>query len=203
MSKSDDRLFHYFDPDKEELQWGFRAEGRHLQVGFKSEEEAHKALMKFCKENGLENAPVSKLRSGSEVCIDFDGTIYPGHPRDAVEEMPPPDPACVQTIRELYEAGHVITIFSCRSSLSVFPRPEERSELTGNMATYLEKHGIPFHRFFYDKPNYSVVIDDRACKFEGSWASVREELGMLAPSSQEKEDDGSKREDADGKVPTD
>lgn len=110
------------------------------------------------------------------VYIDFDHTISPnGYTfRSQTMDLTPIEGA-IETIQSLKLHGHRIIIFSCRSNPEVVG--EEVVEMkTKEMTDYLIKHSIPFDSVFNDKPNYDIVIDDKAIGFRNNWLQIKKEL---------------------------
>lgn len=110
------------------------------------------------------------------IYIDFDHTISPnGYTFDPQTMDLPPLTGAVETIQALKNRRHKIIIFSCRSNPEVVG--EEVVEMkTKEMTDYLTKHGIPFDEVFNQKPNYDVVIDDKAIRCNDNWAEIRKQL---------------------------
>lgn len=111
------------------------------------------------------------------IYIDFDHTISPNGYWYKPQDMDlPPIEGAIDTIQRLKEQGHTITIFSCRSNAEVVGRELAISK-TLEMTNYLKKHQIPYDNVFYQKPNYDVVIDDKAIGFRNNWLEIKKELG--------------------------
>ena len=112
------------------------------------------------------------------IYIDFDHTISPNgysyKPQDMEE---PPIAGAIETIQGMKRQGHKIIIFSCRSNPKVVGDVVEMK--TKEMTDYLTKHGIPFHEVFNDKPNYDIVIDDKAIGFKDNWLDIKKKLRIL------------------------
>jgi histidinol phosphatase-like enzyme len=112
-----------------------------------------------------------------DIFIDFDGTIT--DPSMSFEEaiQSPPQEGAIESINKLYDAGHNISIYSCRSNqdvvgsikrkmLSINQTALERKwvsqTLEDEMIEYLNIHKIKFHTIVKGKPHYHMIIDDRA-----------------------------------------
>lgn len=110
------------------------------------------------------------------IYIDFDHTISPNGYTYIPQDMElPPIEGAIETIQGLYFKGHKIIIFSCRSNPDVVG--EEVVEMkTKEMTDYLKKHNIPYHSVFNQKPNYDVVIDDKAIGFKDNWLEIKKKL---------------------------
>jgi predicted mannosyl-3-phosphoglycerate phosphatase (HAD superfamily) len=97
-----------------------------------------------------------------EIFIDFDGTItnFHGFDRDPAENA-------VETINKLYDAGFGIVIYSCRSNPEICSHEEHLK-----MVNYLTRNGIKFHRIEFDKPYYTLIIDDKAINPNIGWDNI-------------------------------
>lgn len=85
------------------------------------------------------------------IFIDFDNTIINDN-GDVQRE-------CVETIRSLFESGHEIYLYSCRSN------PElvlDAQKYTEEMIELCEQHSIPYTGIELNKPLFDIIIDDRA-----------------------------------------
>jgi histidinol phosphatase-like enzyme len=88
-------------------------------------------------------------------CFDIDGTICTktkGKYKDAkpIEKM-------INLINELYDKGHMIIIYSSRSS-------ECEEDVDVFTFKQLEEWGVKFHEYYCDKPSADYYIDDKAVK---------------------------------------
>lgn len=100
------------------------------------------------------------------ICVDFDRTISPvGFPNPLTE---PPHPDCIKVLTEFKNRGYEIWIFSCRSNPDILGYKESK-RAEQEMSDYLVKHNIPHDSFFSEKPDYSLLIDDKA-GFNGDWS---------------------------------
>jgi hypothetical protein len=99
------------------------------------------------------------------IYIDFDDTICPMG--DTTNE---PFNKAIEVINKLKANGNTIIIYSCRSSKDVLGKHMELA--TKIMLDYLQKWGIPYDGVFYGKPNYDVVIDDKAIGFHDNWEQI-------------------------------
>lgn len=93
------------------------------------------------------------------IAVDFDGTIVDNMNHKEGERYPPLFAGAKETIAELRRAGHKVMIFSCNN-------PRWIKECLG-------QYGIKVD-YIWDgpKPNYDLLIDDRAFHFDGDWAKV-------------------------------
>lgn len=102
-----------------------------------------------------------------EIFIDFDGTITQEH------GFTDPRPDAIDVINRLYDAGHIIVIYSCRANPQICP-PED----VDKMKRYLSSHGIKYSRIEPNKPVFSLLIDDRAMNplIHGGWSNLEQIL---------------------------
>ena len=100
------------------------------------------------------------------IYVDFDGTISNDH------GFGDPMNGSIDTINALYDAGHHIVIYSCRSNSSVCdPVDHDR------MISYLKKYGVKYHHVEHGKPHFTYIIDDRSINpKELGWDSIKEKL---------------------------
>lgn len=100
--------------------------------------------------------------------IDIDGTITEDVPNEEPERMETcePFPDALETMKEWYEAGHILTFFTSRT--------EEHREVTEK---WFAKHGIKYHGLLMGKPrggNYHWIDNHivRATRFEGKFTNM-------------------------------
>jgi|19_taG_2_1085344.scaffolds.fasta_scaffold00919_13 hypothetical protein len=107
------------------------------------------------------------------IFVDFDETICP----DYTAKTEPLENA-VETINALYEAGNTIKIWSCRTG----PAGEGWQGKTvlqhiDIMRAYLDRWGVKYHDFVFNKPNCDVFIDDRSHNpKEVGWEAIGKKL---------------------------
>lgn len=110
------------------------------------------------------------------IFIDFDHTISPNGYSYKPQRMElPPIAGAVEAIQSFKDLGHTIIIFSCRANKDVVG--DDIVELkTKEMTDYLTKHNIPYDSVFKEKPNYDIVIDDKAIGFSNNWLEIMKEI---------------------------
>jgi hypothetical protein len=103
--------------------------------------------------------------------IDIDGTITDDIPNEEPERMATCEPYldALETIKEWYEQGHIITYFTSRT--------EDHREVT---ETWLKKHGFPSHGLLMGKPrggNYHWIDNHivRATRYLGKFTDLIKE----------------------------
>lgn len=108
------------------------------------------------------------------IYIDFDGTISPRRCGEAL--IDPPFYNCAEKIRDLYEQGHEIVIYSCRANIEVIEDEKKTRYYIAEMQSYLERWNIPYTRIEKGKPHWHFLIDDRAVGCEIDWNKIHGEI---------------------------
>lgn len=85
--------------------------------------------------------------------FDLDGVLAVGGP--FWEREPEPNQGMIEKVRELYQAGNVIIIWTARLW-------EYAPETVG----WLTKHKVPFHGIYMSKGGADVYVDDKAVNLE-------------------------------------
>ena len=98
------------------------------------------------------------------IAIDFDGTIHP-YSNGWIGEYPDDEPPIEGTkdfLKNLYDAGYHIIIFSVRAN--TYPG------LAG-IYSWLKRWDLLgfIHSITHEKPSAIAYIDDRAIRFRGEW----------------------------------
>lgn len=98
--------------------------------------------------------------------IDIDGTICDDVPNEEPERMKTatPYPDALAMCNKWYDAGHIVTFFTSRTS-------KVHKEITEQ---WLKKHGFKFHGILFDKPrggNYHWIDNHivRATRYVGKF----------------------------------
>ena len=94
----------------------------------------------------------------------MDGTICTEE-RQFSRCLAKPLEGAVEAINSLYEAGHIIIIYSARTWAEY--------EMTND---WLQRNGVKFHQLFMGKPVGDVWIDDRAITCKNNWADILKKL---------------------------
>jgi ribonucleotide monophosphatase NagD (HAD superfamily) len=92
------------------------------------------------------------MENKPRLAIDFDGTIY-----DGKEVLP----GCIEALAELRKT-YTISIYSARQT------DHEREQ----MKSILDVNGVPYDDILGIKEEYVALIDDKAIRFDGNWATV-------------------------------
>lgn len=101
-----------------------------------------------------------------QIIIDIDGTICTEE-RQFSRPMATSLPGAVESVNALFDAGHIIILYSSRTWAEW--------EVTNN---WLREKGMKFHQLFLGKPVGDVWIDDRAIRHV-NWDQTLEELEEL------------------------
>lgn len=179
-SKKFEKTFWYYT-NMMKVEWGYSHSSQYGEErGFATEELAQKAYLDWlaARPELKADSPVN-MSVGSDIFVDFDGTIYKGPLGTHDSEMEAPDWIVVKTLQQLHAGGMKIILYSCRSNPAVVGSNGKANQLTTYMQRYCGKHKIPYDRIEEFKPHYHLLIDDRAVSGK-DWTSVRQSLGMDA-----------------------
>jgi histidinol phosphatase-like enzyme len=99
-----------------------------------------------------------------QIIIDLDGTIC-SEERTYSRCLAKPKANAVESVNELYDAGHTIIIYSARTWVEY--------EMTVN---WLSENGVKYHQLMMGKPVGDYWIDDRAINFHDNWDEIRSKL---------------------------
>ena len=112
-----------------------------------------------------------------KICIDIDGTICElRKPDQSYDELKPLEGAASK-IRELREKGAYIIFCTARHMETCDSNVGKVIARQGQtLLKWLDLHGFMYDELWFGKPNADVYIDDKALKFDGSWALTTENL---------------------------
>ena len=122
-------------------------------------------------EDGNQISPT--LKQGiKNYLIDIDGTVCEDVPNEEPERMVTAKPldGAVESIRQFYEEGNIVTFFTSRT--------EEHRVVTEE---WLDRYGFTYHGLLMGKPrggNYAIIDNHLfvACHYQGDWAEVKSEM---------------------------
>ncbi len=107
------------------------------------------------------------------ICVDIDGTICSQRKFDYENAVP--DQQAIRKINELYERGAKILVYTARYM------GKEKGDIDkvykyGFSSTFrqLKSWGLKFHELKMGKPNYDIIIDDKAYGYNDNWINVLE-----------------------------
>lgn len=113
------------------------------------------------------------------VCVDFDGTLFPW---GEIDDVKPPYPGAVDTVKALKESGYRIVIFTSRMSPTwwfaegwpddAYTYVVQRSIVEERLALWK----IPWDDITSEKVPAIAYIDDKAIEFRGDWKEIRKRL---------------------------
>lgn len=99
-----------------------------------------------------------------QIIIDLDGTICTEE-RQFSRCLAKPKEGAVEAVNGLYDAGHIIIIYTARTWAEY--------EMTVN---WLKENGVKYNQLFMGKPVGDVWIDDRAITCNDNWKEIAEQL---------------------------
>jgi hypothetical protein len=105
--------------------------------------------------------------------FDMDGVICT---QEENYRLAKPQMEVIESIRDLYKAGHHITIFTARGS-------ETGIDWRRTTEVQLQMWNVPHHRLLLGKPAADVYVDDRAVNVADFFYNEWEREGMPWPAS--------------------
>jgi hypothetical protein len=108
------------------------------------------------------------------VCVDLDDTIcesnYPLFGKLLA--------GAKESIAAIKQAGHYITILSCRTGEELVPNALARKKQKYNIIEFLQKNDIPFDEVYegIGKPIADAYIDNNGIEFKDNWDEIAERI---------------------------
>ncbi len=123
---------------------------------------------------------IKKHKQSFVIAIDFDGTIV-DHEFPYIGEL---KPHAKEVINELYDEGHTIIIWTCRTSQHAIGIDKDSSPTIFHVKEFLESKGIKFDTINHNDPDSGfqpspkvfahIYIDDRQLGgIPDDWAEIR------------------------------
>ena len=102
------------------------------------------------------------------IFVDIDGTLCSQTKSDYINAIP--FPSAINKVNELYDEGNRIVIYTARymsrGNNDIKKVNELGYEFTLNQ---LKSWGLKFHELKMGKPQFDMLIDDRAYNYNDSW----------------------------------
>lgn len=104
---------------------------------------------------------ISNKKPKGTIALDFDGVLH-SYEEGWNGPIPKEEPinGSIKFVADLFELGYNVVIFSCRAKT-------EKGK-TG-IANWLRKYHFPEMEILYEKPEALLYIDDKGCRFDGSF----------------------------------
>lgn len=107
------------------------------------------------------------------LCIDIDGTICTLRQQNESYARVKPLPGAVERIRSLRAEGHYIILATSRHMATCQANVGQVMARQGKtLLDWLERHGFEYDELWLGKPHADMYIDDKACRFTGSWQTL-------------------------------
>lgn len=104
------------------------------------------------------------------ICFDIDGIICKSPNNNYFKSIP--IKKNIKKINQLYDAGHVIKIFTARFMGTSNDNMNKATFLAKNLTIKsLKKWGVKYHYIFFGKPAYDLFVDDKSIFFDKNWVS--------------------------------
>ena len=115
-----------------------------------------------------------------DIAVDIDGTLFEDATSDGIFDAAP-IPEAVRFVNELYEQGHIVTLYTARGMRRLGGRahliPERYYEPT---VAQLQAAKLRYHHLVFGKLPFDLLIDDRAVTMT-DLLSGRRSLGAAVP----------------------
>jgi len=96
--------------------------------------------------------------------VDIDDTISFTYNRDFVNSEP--NTPVINKINELYDNGWIIILFTARGAKSCNTLEEKERKYREVTETWLNKHGVKYHKLMFGKPNADYYVDDKSMSID-------------------------------------
>ena len=101
-------------------------------------------------------------------CFDLDNTLCTTYRSEYGKSKP--KKKAINKVNQLFEKGHIIKIYTARYmgryNNNRFLAEKKIKKLT---ITHLKKWGLKYHKIYFGKPSFDLVIDDKAIFFKKNW----------------------------------
>ena len=113
------------------------------------------------------NISMAKIKK-KVICVDIDGTICSQRKFDYENAVP--NKLAISKVNELFEKGATILVYTARY-MGKEKGDIEKVIRNGYSFTYkqLKSWGLKFHKLKMGKPNYDIIIDDKAYGYNENW----------------------------------
>ena len=112
-----------------------------------------------------------KLKKNKKVrtlCFDLDNTIC--KTKGNIYKKSKPINQVVRIINKLYEEGNIIKIYTARFMGRNSDKLSKLTKYQKNMTIrQLEKWNVKYHKIFFGKPSFDILIDDKSLNFDDKW----------------------------------
>ena len=102
------------------------------------------------------------------IYIDIDGTLC--SQTDTNYKEAKPDLETIKKVNKLYDQGNTIIIYTSRYIKRSHDNPDKSKELGYNFTfNQLKFWGLKFHQLKMGKPQFDIIIDDKAYNYDKKW----------------------------------
>jgi hypothetical protein len=111
------------------------------------------------------------------ICFDIDGCLCSQTKGDYENAIP--NMGAIRLVNQLYDAGHSIILHTSRFMGRAHNNPAKARKMgLGFTRKQLASWGVLYHRLWFGKPRYDIVIDDRSLFFKNNWKEIKKELNI-------------------------
>ena len=103
------------------------------------------------------------------ICFDLDNVIC--KTKDNNYKDSKPDKVAINLINKLYQRGYYIKIFTARyMGRSKDNRLKAELKIKKITINQLKKWNVKYHKIFFGKPSFDLVIDDKSIFYKIDWS---------------------------------
>jgi|TARA_B100000767_G_C19705635_1_gene510416 CMP-N,N'-diacetyllegionaminic acid synthase len=104
-----------------------------------------------------------------KLCFDIDGVICKTQKYNDYKKSKPIKKN-INFINKLYNNGYEIIIFTARYMGRMNNNKVLAEKKISKLTLFqLKKWGVNYHQIFFGKPNFDIIIDDKALFFKQNW----------------------------------
>ena len=112
-----------------------------------------------------------KLKKNKKIkilCFDLDNTICTTKGR--LYKNSKPIKKVIRIINKLYDEGNIIKIYTARFMGRNLDKVDKIKKNQKNMTIrQLETWNVKYHKIFFGKPSFDILIDDKSFNFDKKW----------------------------------
>jgi len=93
------------------------------------------------------------------IVLDLDDTLC--YPVNRDFENAAPNTKLISKVNKLFDEGWGIDIFTARGSISCASREEAKEKYYDQIVSWLNRHGVKYHKLSFEKPLAAYYVDDK------------------------------------------
>ena len=102
------------------------------------------------------------------ICFDIDGVIF-YISKNYID--PKPIKKNIKIINKLYKKGYIIKLHTARyMGRTNDNKKKAEKKIKNKTIKQLSENGVMYHKIFFGKPSYDLLIDDKSLFFKNDWS---------------------------------